>query len=167
MENQIFDPKNPTISKIMKIQKRHFQAKYSLLRRDMAIFMYFWPFFGTWRSQFWRKNKIVLSLEFARFRRLKCRIERPDWTSRKPRMVERKILYFLIFGVRLLASCGVSFEKKIQTVLSIGKYIWRGFKNVSGIPKYSSGKGRKPKNTEKMGFGAKPQWGLGRSPSAS
>ena len=77
----------------------------------MAIFRCFWPYFGTWRSQFWIKNKIVLSIDFSRFRRLKWRIERPDWTSRKLRIVERKILYFLIFGVRLLASYDVNFEK--------------------------------------------------------
>ena len=77
----------------------------------MAIFRCFWPYFGTWRSQFWRKNQIVESIGNARFRRLKCRIERPDWTSRKLRIVERKILYFLIFGVRLLDSYDVNFEK--------------------------------------------------------
>ena len=111
MKNRIFDQKIGKISKKLKFQKRHFQAKYSLLRRDMAIFRCFWPYFGTWRSQFWWKNKIVESIDFSRFRRLKWRIERPDWTSRKLRIVERKILYFLIFGVCLLASCGVNFEK--------------------------------------------------------
>ena len=114
---KILTPKIQKYRKIWVFKKGIFRPNtrfYGEIWPFLCFFALFWPYFGTWSSQFWRKIQNFLSIDFSRFRRLKCRIERPDWTSRKLRIVERKILYFLIFGGRLLASCGVNFEKKYK-----------------------------------------------------